>query len=224
MKKIIGIVAVLFALSIVAIVWGGEQAKSDVRPTKKAEGNVFYVYSDASSRLNHWCPSGWAGDYSDMKYAQNFSTNPAKGKTCIRVAYSAERKQGAGWAGIFFQNPCSNWATMKNAGYDLTGFTALKFYARGEKGGELVDKFMVGGITDSSEQGDSDSEYTDSIELTKAWREYTIPLKGRDLSHLISGFSFFFNGEYNPDGLVMYLDEIRYEKIITKLDPTRGGN
>jgi hypothetical protein len=202
----------LFALSLAAMVWG-EQAKVEaVKPTRKAEGTVFYVYSDASSRLNHWCPAGWAGDYGDLKYAQNWSTNTAKGKTCIRVSYSAERKQGAGWAGIFYQNPCNNWATMKNAGYDLTGFTSLKFYARGEKGGELVDKFMIGGITDATEQGDSDSEYTEPIELTKDWKEYTIPLKGRDLSHLISGFSFFFNSEMNPNGIVIFIDEVRFEK------------
>jgi hypothetical protein len=178
---------------------------------KKEMPAVFYVYTEAGSRLNHYCPAGWAGDYGDMHMSQQWKEKPARGKTCIQIKYDSKRKQGEGWAGIFYQHPCNNWGNMRG-GYDLTGYKTLKFLVRGEKGGEVVDKFMIGGITGQGQPGDSDNNQTDSIALTKDWKEYSIDLLSMDLSDIISGFSFFFTADANPDGLTMYLDEIRFEK------------
>lgn len=180
--------------------------------------NEFYVYTERGSKLNHYIPSGWMGDFGDLKFNQGWKEKTGAGETCIQVKYSAERKQNAGWSGIYWQHPANNWGDKKG-GINLAGFLKISFLARGEKGGELIDKFMIGGITGQAEEGDSDEAATDAIELTKQWKQYSIDLTGRNLSHMIGGFGFAMNGDSNPNGATFYLDEIVYHKtdmVLTK--------
>lgn len=207
-----------------------EKTESAAKPAEKKmisqTENVFYIFTERGSRLNHYIPSGWMGDYGDIKFNTGWKdTTPkpvtkdskkskdpnVKDETCIQVKYSAERKQGAGWAGIYWQHPANNWGD-KRGGYNLNGFKKMLFFARGEKGGESVDKFFIGGITGQTEEGDSDEASVSPVELTKEWKEYTIDLVGRDLSHIIGGFGMAANADTNPDGFTIYIDEIRLMK------------
>src|SRR5579862_8735661 len=147
--------------------------------------NVFYVYSDKGARTNHYIPSGWMGDYGDLKLDDGNTNDPADGKTCIKITYSGKATQGANWAGIFWQHPANNWGE-KPGGYDLSAYKRLTFWARGEEGGEKVAEFKVGGIT--GEHGDSDSGAVGPITLTKDWKKYTLDLADKNLSHIIGGF------------------------------------
>ena len=104
---------------------------------------------------------------------------------------------GAGWAGVCWQEPANNWGTLPG-GYDLTGAKELVFYARGEKGGEIIAEFKIGGI--QGEFSDSTSVSIGPIVLTPEWKEYRIKLKDEDLSHIIGGFTFVLSGMENPDG------------------------
>lgn len=204
MKKKLG--GLLLSFAVVAIVIAAEKPSA----IKKEVPAEFYVYANQGSRLNHYIPSGWMGDFGDLRFNQG--SPKAQGDTCIQIKYSAERKQGAGWAGIFWQHPANNWGDKKTSNYNLSGFKKLVFNARGEKGGEYIDKFMVGGIQSQTEEGDSDEVSSDAIELTKEWKTYSIDLKDRDLSHIVGGFGFALNGDSNPTGATFYLDDIRYEK------------
>src|SRR5204863_4901945 len=136
----------------------------------------------------------WMGDFGDMKFNPGWPKNAQASKkgegkkptmvapdqdSCIQIIYSAERKQGAGWAGIYWQHPANNWGD-KRGGFDLSKYTKLKFMARGEKGKETIDKFFIGGITGQTEEGDSDEASVSPVELTKDWKEYTIDLVGLD--------------------------------------------
>lgn len=185
-------------------------SKADVA-TKKEMPKEFYVYTDRGSKDNHYIPSGWMGDFGDLKFNQAYTGQPAAGKTCIEVIYSAERKQGSGWAGIYWQSPANNWGD-KRGGFNLTGYKKVTFMARGANGGEYLDKFLIGGITGQTEEGDTDGNDTGPIELTKDWKKYEIDLKGLDLSHIIGGFGFAMNADSNPMGATFYIDEIRFEK------------
>ncbi len=172
----------------------------------------FYVYADASSLDNHFIPSGWmpATAARDLKLNVNWKENPFSGDSCIRIEY--KNNSGTRWAGIYWQNPANNWGTIPNAGYDLRGATKLTFWARGEEGGEIINEFKVGGIS-SGEYIDSDSASIGPVKLTKEWRKYEIDLRGKDLSYIIGGFCWATNIDVNnPNGIVFYLDEIRYEK------------
>lgn len=180
------------------------------KPAKKdASAGVFYVYQDKGASLNHFAPSGWMGDYGDLKLNDASTDNPADGRTSVKIDYTAKATQGANWSGIFWQNPPNNWGTRKG-GYDLTGFKRLTFWARGEAGGEKIAEFKIGGIT--GEFGDSDSVTTGPIELTKEWKKYTLDLADKDLHSISGGFCWAASKDDNPNGFTIYLDEVRYEK------------
>src|SRR3954471_22785411 len=76
--------------------------------TASAAKGTFYIYADKGARVNHFAPSGWMGDYGDIKLNDADAENPADGKTSIKVSYNAKGAQGANWAGIFWQQPPNN--------------------------------------------------------------------------------------------------------------------
>ena len=169
----------------------------------------FYVFYEKGSILNHFIPSGWMGDYGDIKYSQA-AKGQYVGKSCIRIKYSAKMKQKAGWAGIFWQATSNNWGTHKT-GYNIKmrAPKKLHFYSKGQKGGEIVE-FKFGGI--SGQYADSDSGATGTISLSKNWKRYTIDLTGLDLSYINGGFCVVFTKQANPDGMVFYVDKIYYSR------------
>ena len=214
-------------MGISLLISGTVLAVTKDKPKSSAvAGDVFYVFTERGSRLNHYIPSGWMGDFGDLKFNPGWKEKVEKPKskdakkpkdagekdeTCIQIKYSGERKQGAGWAGIYWQHPANNWGD-KRGGYDLSGYSKLTFWARGENGTEVVDKFFIGGITGQTEEGDSDEASVSPVELTKDWKVYEIDLTGRDLSHIIGGFGFAANAEANPNGFTIYVDEIKLVK------------
>ena len=132
-----------------------------------------------------------------------------EGKTCIKVVYDvACSKQGQKWAGIFWLNPANNWGNRKG-GFNLNGAEKLTFWAHGEKGGERIEEFKVGGIT--GDYPDTDMASIGPVILTPEWRQYSIDLRGKDLSYISGGFSWATNVDVNPNGCTFYLDNIQYE-------------
>src|SRR3989338_3332840 len=159
-------------------------APAAAKPASGGPFKTFPVYTDAKSPDNHYIPSGWMGDYGDLKYDDRFMQNPHSGSTSIKITYNTNATQGARWAGIYWQNPPNNWGT-RPGGYDLTGAKKLPFWVRGEKGGERIEEFKVGGIT--GEYADSDVAGIGPVVLTTEWQEFTIDLEGKDLSSISGG-------------------------------------
>lgn len=172
------------------------------------EFKKFNVYTDKTAKDNHYTPSGWMGDFGDIKVDTGSKDAPHSGTTCIKVTYTAEQKQGAGWAGVYWQNPPNNWGTQPG-GFDLKGAKKLVFWAKGAKGGEKIAEFKIGGIT--GEYADSDCAGTSEVTLTSDWKEYSIDLTGKDLSSIAGGFCWVANAASNPNGFTIYLDDIIYE-------------
>ena len=169
----------------------------------------FYIYREFHSRDNHYAPSGWMGDYGDIRFDDHWQPKDSKdAKTVIRITYSAQAKQNNGWTGIYWQNPANNWGS-RPGGYNLNGAKKIVFKAKGEKGGEIVEEFKVGGI--SGDYADSGSSSIGPITLGKTWKEYEISLEGQELSSITGGFCWTITRDSNPDGATFYLDDIRYE-------------
>jgi len=190
-----------------------DDIKFEADPTMKPEGKKqeampFYVYADRSSLKNHFIPSGWMGDYGDMKLETGSNEDPYLGDTCIKIIYNGKGAQGARWAGMYWQNPANNWGTI-DAGFDLSKATKFTFWARGAKGQERIEEFKIGGIM--GEYSDSDSAGIGPVILNKDWTQYSIDLKGKDLSNVIGGFCWATNVDVNPEGATFYLDELKYE-------------
>lgn len=184
--------------------------EQDAGPIQQAAPKKqFNIYTDKFDLTNHYIPSGWMGDYGDLAMNDESKENPHSGRMCIKITYSAEGAQGAGWVGIYWQNPANNWGD-RMGGYDLSPYKALTFWARGEKGDEVITEFKIGGI--SGTYSDTDSTGIGPITLTKEWKEYKLDLTGLDLSYISGGFAFSASANDNPKGFTMYLDEIKFEE------------
>ena len=205
----------IFLLALAMIVILGYNVKTSMPQTtndaiEKSSMKLFYVYSDKGANdSNFFIPSGWMGDYADLTLQADNTNNPYAGTTCIKITYKNRASGGARWAGIYWQNPASNWGNLEKGGINLTGVRKLTFWARGEKGGERIEEFKMGGI--SGPYPDSATASIGPLILTPEWKQYAIDLVGKDLSHVIGGFAWSANLDNNPNGCTFYLDEIRYE-------------
>jgi len=170
----------------------------------------FIVYQDKGTRGNHFIPSGFMPNGNCLEFNDMWQKDCYEGKTCIRIVYDVEcSREDQQWAGIFWLNPANNWGSKKG-GFNLEGAEKLVFWAKGEKGGERIEEFNIGGI--AGNYPDSDSAMIGPVVLTDDWREYTIDIRGKDLSYISGGFSWTTNAKVNSDGpCVFYLDQIRYE-------------
>jgi hypothetical protein len=169
----------------------------------------FYVYHGFHSPDNHFTPSGWMGDYGDLRYDEHYLPPGSRIKhAVIRIAYSAKATQNNGWAGIYWQHPANNWGS-RQGGFNLNGAKKVVFMARGDKGGEDVAEFKVGGIT--GDYSDSGSAAIGPLALTKDWKRYEISLEGQELSSISGGFCWTMSRDENPQGAVFYLDDIHFE-------------
>lgn len=165
-------------------------------------GSCEFIPIDISTTF---IPSGWMGDYGDMDF-KTHTNNCHSDPTCIKITYSAKGSQGEGWAGIYWQYPENNWGNINNS-YDLTGATRLTFWARGEKGNEVIE-FKVGGIAGNYPDSIQPPVSTGDVKLKKTWIQYTIDLSGKELSHVIGGFCWVSNKDKCPEGCIFYLDDI----------------
>ena len=112
------------------------------------------------------------------------------------------------WGGVVWQNPPNNWGAIPG-GYDLTGATNLIFWARkAEDGPNTVVTFKVG-LKDNQPYSDTASVSTPPIRLKTEWKRYSIPLKGQDLSRIISGFVWIVEAADRP--ITFYVDDVRFE-------------
>ena len=140
------------------------------------------------------------GNTRALKVDERCADRPFAGETCLRVEYTDH----IGWAGIFWQDPANDWGE-KPGGRNLSQAATLVFRARGERGGEKVD-FFVGGLKDKPHGDSAEAKLT--VTLKKEWTRYRIPLDGKDLSQIKTGFGFSLASSGDP--VVFYLDEIIY--------------
>ena len=170
----------------------------------------FIVYQDTSSS-NRFTPSGYMPTGECIKMDDAWTQDCKQGKTCVKVVYdtvcSAKSRR---WAGVYWLNPADNWGDRKG-GYDLNGASKLVFWAKGEKGGEQIAEFKVGGVGANREFPDTDTAAVGPVILSKDWREYSIDLRGKDLSSIIGGFAWTASVDANPDSCVFFLDDIHFE-------------
>lgn len=180
-----------------------------------AESVPFYVYADAGDARNHFIPSGFFGDIMDLTLAQDDSSMPRTGSNAIRIEYRPRGDDG--FAGIFWQCPEGNWGTVPNAGFNLTLATRVSFFAKVAES-SMKAEFKVGGIGFNDGAPFKDSTRSISTEpsilpLDTEWRRFEIDLTPHtaNLTYIIGGFMFVTSKEQNPNGLVLYLDEIVWE-------------
>ncbi len=172
--------------------------------------NKFIVYQDKTSP-NRYVPSGYMPTGECIKMEDSWVQDCHEGKSCVKVTYdtvcSSKSRQ---WAGVYWLHPADNWGDVKG-GYNLTGAKKLVFWAKGEKGSEQIAEFRIGGVGATRAYPDSDSASIGPVILSQQWRQYSIDLRGKDLSYISGGFSWIANVENNPNSCTFFLDDIHFE-------------
>lgn len=161
------------------------------------------VYGNSLKGDTLWFASGYMGDAGAIRVDDSCKDNPKEGDNCMKVTFD----KGDGWGGVVWQSPANDWGKQPG-GWDLTGAKKLKFWARGEKGGEKVT-FQAGILDPKLAYTDSSKIIVGEFILTTEWKEYECNLSGKDLSCIKTGFMWLLGGQGAP--VTFYLDEIVYE-------------
>jgi hypothetical protein len=155
----------------------------------------------ASGEPERWIASGYMGNHGAIKMELGCTEKPHSGATCIKVSYNASDN----WAGVMWQHPANDWGKQAG-GFNLEGATMLVFWARGETGGEKVS-FAIGGLTNTEFSDSAQAELKDVV-LKNVWTRYRIPLDGRDMQCIKTGFKWVIGNPGKP--IAFYLDDIYY--------------
>lgn len=147
-----------------------------------------------------WAPTGYMGTTEAIAMDPAWTDRPHEGATCLRVAYES----GEGWGGVVWQHPANDWG-QQAGGWDLSGASALRFWARGERGGEVVT-FSFGTLRDTPVRDTAHGEL--QVTLTPEWTQYTIDVAGADLSRIKSGFAWVVAGQGRP--VVFFVDGVEW--------------
>jgi hypothetical protein len=160
------------------------------------------VYAEGGEKVP-WIPAGYMGNTTAIKMDLGWVKDPNSGVSCIQATYQAADE----WAGVVWQDPINDWGD-RAGGYNLSGAKALEFWARGEKGGEVVN-FGFGVLGADKKYRDSGSAELKEARLTDEWRKYRIELGDDvDLRRIKTGFYWTVAGQGKP--VTFYLDDIRY--------------
>ena len=156
--------------------------------------------------------SGWMGDGEEGTQFVNLNEvceeDPRSVPTCQKITYTIGPKN---WAGMYWLNKPNNWGDKPGEDLSKFAYSKVSFWAKGDKGGEVVE-FKAGGVDSKGKPyKDSFEVTTGKVRLERDWKRYEIDLTGRNLSSVIGFFCWVASGTANPNGLTFYLDDIYYE-------------
>lgn len=183
-----------------------------------------FVREDSGSPGNHFHVVAKFGDEIDAVTVDEAWTAEAhSGATSIRCRLD---DLGINFGGSYLMNgtlssgssiPQANFGVVDDAGVALSGSSKLSVYLMGAKGGEIVECF-VAGIGRDPKTGKATSPFPDSskvikrkFKLTKSWKRYTIPLKGKNLSYVLGGFGWSASVAKNGGPVEFFVDDVRFE-------------
>jgi hypothetical protein len=159
------------------------------------------VYADDAPQP--WFNSGWMGNTEKIEMNLNSTTESHSGKHSLEVKYLGFD----GWAGVAWQHPLNDWGQLPG-GFNLNGAEKLTFWARGKKGGEKVS-FGIGILADDVPYNDTVMKELSEVKLSKEWKQYSINLRGEDLSQIKTPFWWRLASPGLP--VTFYLDNIQFE-------------
>jgi hypothetical protein len=167
------------------------------------------VYRDAETRENHGHWTNYMPEQAGKMLKVNMAckTDPQAGATCIRVDV---RWQDPFWCGVAVSCAPDYWGETNRAAFDLRRARKLVFYARGEKGEEMIE--VKAGIIGDKPYGDSAKESVSSgwIALRKSWQRYEVDVSTVDMSRCVTPFAFVASKDRNGRDITFFLDEIHY--------------
>ncbi|MDR3070980.1 MAG: hypothetical protein LBU38_08280 [Propionibacteriaceae bacterium] len=188
-------------------------------------GKKIYVYRDFADGVNAFTQRMWISNdvyHKTTPPAMNEKAKAYKGTSAIKASIDFTKFS---WGGYGFQvgvlpagatTPKLNFGQY-NAGLNLTGAATLHFWARGDKGGEVVRFYMGGlgkgqGLTYPDSAPEIDKGSGGQIKLTKKWKHFTINVKKANLTRIANGFAWIASSAKNrgKKKISFSVDEIYY--------------
>ena len=157
-------------------------------------------------------PSGYMGNTGAIKMDPQWTDEPALGQDLPESGLHGRRQLGR-------RRLAEPGQQLGRQGRRLEPDRARRrsrFWARGDKGGEKVS-FSFGLIGSDKPFHDTGKGKLENVMLTKDWKQYTIDLKGQDLSRIVTGF-VWTSGRVGPAGDVL---PGRHQ---VRVDRTKGNN
>jgi hypothetical protein len=174
-----------------------------IKPVPSTKAKLpFVVYADEMPE-SPYAPSGYMGNTAAITMTLDATEQPHSGKTCLQIEYQDKDK----WGGVLWQSPPNDWEGQQPGGLNLTGATSLEFWVRGSKGGETVN-FILGTVDGNQPYRDTHKGELKEVRLTSQWQKLRIPLEGRDLSRIKTGFGWSLAGQGEP--VKFFIDDVRY--------------
>lgn len=206
------------AADVISVEGSTIEASTDGPAGQKAAGTTSTTPKPGAENpansvgLDTWfAPAGWMGDAQvGRKYVQvdNASQdNPHSAPTCYKWTY---RPGELGWAAVGWQFPEGNFGNQP--GRDLTGFSKVTVWLRGERGNEMLVLKAGGHTSPSAKYPASFEALPVSATLSREWQKFEVRLSGK-LSNIPCGFVWVATRQDNPSGpVVFYLDDLQVEK------------
>jgi hypothetical protein len=185
------------------------------------QGDFIFILPQAPSEsfkpfplASAYAPSGFMGDLETNgdrnTVSKQAGTIEGRSSATTRIEY---RRGNKGWAGIFWQHPDRNWGDK--IGFSLVGAKKISFYAKGERGGEIVE-FKSGCIaSEGKPYQDRFCKTTGEVVLTTSWTKYVIDLSDlneNQLTSVIGGFCWVATGGFDKEGrIVTYIGDLKAE-------------
>lgn len=203
-----------------AVVVGGAMVSGQATPVSEQSSQqspspnsqATAVPSSSSVPLDSlFFPAGWMGDaQAGRKFVQVDSAwqeNPHSAPSCYKWTY---RPSEQGWAAVAWQYPENNFGKLP--GRDLTGFSKVTVWLRGERGDETIT-LKAGGHTERGLPYQASYEAIPVTKpLTREWQKFEIQLSGK-LTNIPIAFVWVATRQENSSSpIVFYLDDLQLEK------------
>jgi hypothetical protein len=171
---------------------------------------------------DYFVPSGVMGDGAMTPGTLTMTpSGPGDSQTCNGArAHDSARGQchiftyqefgDQGWTGVYWQHPANNWGTEPGFGIE-PGAGRVRFFARGENGGEIVE-FVVGGIGDGSARYGDSFKIDQEVTLTADWQEYSLDISSANYTDgVLGGLAWAMGTDGNQAPATFYIDDITWE-------------
>jgi len=191
---------------------GGSPTESAPAPTagKQATPPPLVLYREFPF-LGSLSPSRWQGDVEDIHMNPCYGVSVYSSPDALQLEYTAESagiSEAKGWAGF-------TWESTGEEGRDLSAYNQVRFYARGDQGGEKVTFFFGGERSNlaACQQGliSCDAQTLPPmlpVTLTRDWQLYSLDLGDQPLSAVVDGLGWVASACQNPGGATFFLDDV----------------
>ncbi len=166
---------------------------------------------------NFFTPSGYMGDGEklgnlevDVLSAACKERPPAAVGDCYRFTYHPQDKR---WVGVYWVYPANNWGSR--AGRNIAGqkFKEVRLKAASATP-DLLVKFLVGGINDSSLPHSDRVAGLDVVRLGTEWKTIRIDISGQEFDRVIGALAWALAYPEDWDGkdpVVLFIDDIVWD-------------